>query len=128
MGNANDGGSQSQPLAWRVNPAATSVSLVTSPVFNKKGMVTSVMLVSQVEVNSPGTGIPTGSITLFRRKNHRMTSMTLNNGETSIRLTAKQVKGQKFFVDHSGGGAYSASLSPVLSGKSILSQRPGHAG
>ena len=123
MGNANDGGSQSQPLAWRVNPAATSVLLTTDPTFNKKGKVTSVILVSQVEVNSPGTGIPTGSITLFRGKNHRMTSMNLNNGETSIRLTAKQVKSQKFFVDYSGSGDYSASVSPVLSGKSILSRR-----
>ena len=128
VGNASDGRSQSQPLAWRVNPAATSVSLATSPVFNRKGKVTSVILIAQVEVNSPGAGIPTGSITFFRGKNHRMMSMGLNNGETSIRLKAKQVKGQNFFVDYSGSGAYSASMSPVLSGKAILSQRPGHAG
>jgi Bacterial Ig-like domain (group 3)/Right handed beta helix region len=128
MGTASDGRSQSQPLAWRVNPAATTVLFTTSPVFSKKGKVRSVSLISQVEVNSPGTGIPTGSITLFRGKNHRMTSITLNNGETSIRLAANQVKGQKFFVDYSGSGDYSASTSPVLSGKSILSQRSGHAG
>ena len=103
MGNASDGRSQSLPLAWRVNPAATSVSLSTSPVLNKKGKVTSVMLTTQIEVDSPGTGIPTGSITLFRGKNHRMKSMTLNNGETSIRLVAKKVKGQRFFVEYSGG-------------------------
>ena len=127
-GNASDGGSQSQPLAWRVNPAATSVPLTTSPVVNAKGKVTSVMLIAQVEVDSPGTGLPTGSITLFRRKNHRVTSMNLNKGETSIRLTAKQVKGQNFYVDYSGSSEYSASMSMVLSGKSILSQRPGHAG
>ncbi len=128
MGNASDGDSQSQPLAWRVNPAATSVSLTTSPVVNAKGKVTSVILIAQVEVDSPGTGLPTGSITLFRRKNHRVTSMNLNKGETSIRLTAKQVKGQNFYVDYSGSSEYSASMSTVLSGKSILSQRPGHAG
>lgn len=128
MGTASDAGSQSQLLAWRVNPAATSVLVSASPVFNKKEKVTSVNLLCQVEVISPGAGIPTGSITLSFGKKHRTTSMNLSNGETSIRLAAKKVKGQKIFVEYSGNAAYSASESPVLSGNSILSQRPGHAG
>ena len=106
-GNASDGGSQSQTLAWQVYPAATSVSLAASPILNGK-KVTSLMLIAHVEVNSPLTGIPNGSITLFRGKNHRVTSMNLNKGQTSIRLTVKQVKGQKFYVDYSGSSEYSA--------------------
>jgi hypothetical protein len=128
LGTASDGGSQSQPLAWTVDPAATSVVLATNLIVTKKGRITSVNVISHVEVNSPGTGIPTGSITLFRGKNHRITSMALRNGQTTIRLTTNQVKGQKFFVEYSGGGPYLASTSLVLSGNSILSQRPGHGG
>ncbi len=65
-GDSNFLAGQNASSRVNVSAAATRSVMTAQAVWNKRGKIVSVNLVSQVLVASPGSGLPTGMVTIFR--------------------------------------------------------------
>jgi hypothetical protein len=125
-GDPNFQTSQSTSSQIVVSPAGTQTVLSTQAVRNKKGKIVSVNLVSQVRVGSPGSGVPGGFVT-FYRKAHKLKTVALSGGRAALNMKQNQVVNKSFSVQYSGSGDFTGSSSApikVTKGSLKSSARP----
>jgi MBG domain (YGX type)/Bacterial Ig-like domain (group 3) len=125
-GDSNFQASQSNSSGIDVSAARTQSILTAQAVRNPRGKIVSVNLRSQVLVVSPGSGMPTGVVTYFRR-GHKLRTVALSNGGAILTLKRNQALQKSFTVRYGGDGSFngSASASVVVTNRSLkLSARP----
>jgi len=109
-----------------VSTASTQSILTVQTVRNKRGKIVSVNLASQVLVVSPGSGVPTGTVTYFRN-GRKITTRTLSNATAVLAITPNQALNQSFTLKYSGDASFNASASSrlVVTKKAVqISARP----
>ena len=111
-------GTQSNQVV--VTAASTQPALSAQALRNKRGKIVSVNLTTQVLVVSPGRGVPTGSVTFFR-KGHRLGTTVLKNGIAILNLKRNQALRKSFTVQYGGDADFhgSASASLLVTKKSL---------
>jgi len=93
---------------------ASTQSIVTAvAVRNQNGRIVAVSLQSQVLVVSPGSGVPTGTVT-YIRNGHRLKAETLSNGTSTLTLGVNQAFKQSFVIKYSGDINFIPSTSAKL--------------
>jgi hypothetical protein len=110
-------GSQSsnQPAASQANQlvvsaASTQPALTAQAVRNRRGKIISVNLTTQVLVVSPGSGVPTGSVTFFR-KGHQLRTTALQHGTAVLNLKLNQALKKSFTVQYGGDANFRGSTA-----------------
>jgi len=103
-----------------VAAAGTQTTLTVQAVRNKRGKISRVELLLQVQVVSPGHGLPTGAVTYFR-KGLPFRTVGLSGGKAELTLKAKKALRKPFTVRYDGEGNFNASTSStvVLTRKSL---------
>jgi hypothetical protein len=125
-GDPNFQGSELASHQIVVSAAGTQSILTAQAVRNKRGRIVSVKLRSQVSVVAPGSGVPTGVVTYFRR-GHFIRSVGLSNGGAVLTLKPNQALKKRFTIQYSGDLSFSrsASATVVVTRKSLgMSARP----
>jgi hypothetical protein len=124
-GDSNFQDSQSNSSGIVVSAAGTRSNLTAQAVRNKRGKIVSVNLRSEILVVSPGSGIPPGIVTYFR-KGHKIRTLALSNGSALLTLKRNQALNKSFTVRYSGDSSFSGSASArvVVTEKSLKMSAP----
>jgi hypothetical protein len=93
-----------------VTAARTQTVVTAQAVRNRRGRVTGVELVSRVLVVAPGSGVPAGSVTFFRRA-RRLRTQALSNGTSVLSLKLGQALNRLFSVQFGGSADFQGSSS-----------------
>jgi hypothetical protein len=109
-GDADFVSSQSGSAQETVTPAATQTALTVQAVRNRRGKVTKFELVAQVQVASPGGGVPTGAVT-YLRKGRPFRTVALSGGRADLTLSKNQALHKNFTVRFGGDADFTASSS-----------------
>jgi hypothetical protein len=126
-GDANFAGAQSGAVSEAVTRASTAVVLVPQAVFKKKKLVT-VGLKAEIEPQSPGGGIPTGTVAfeLITKKKKKTTTKilgtaSLGSGAGTLTLKAKSILNKVVTIVYSGDTNFQTSTmtTPKLTQKSL---------
>lgn len=96
-----------------VTTASTQPVLTAQAVRNKHGKILSVHLTARVLVVAPGSGVPTGTVTFFR-KGHRLKATVLSNGTAVVNLKLNQALKKSFTVQYGGDANFRAGTSAPL--------------
>jgi large repetitive protein len=115
-------GSTSSTIEEFITRAGTEPIFTVVPVRNRHGKVFAVDLVTQVDVISPGSGVPTGSVTYHI--NGRATSLTVpvTNGIAVLTLSPQRLTNRIVYARYNSDANFiaSASSSQLISRKSLL--------
>jgi autotransporter-associated beta strand protein len=115
-------GSQSTPGTQFVTTAGTEPIVTARAVKDRRGRLVAVDLVVQVLVTPPGSGVPTGSVTIYLNGSKNGIRVALNNGKVVLRRAPGSVLNHFVFARYNGFGSLqpSVSLSKVISRKNLL--------
>jgi hypothetical protein len=98
--------------------AGTQTVVTVRGVRNRRGQVTAVHLDTQVLVTSPGTGVPTGTVT-FYLNGFAAQTIALNNGTAVLSLRPARALLKFVFVQYSGNG----NVEPSVSSSQVITRR-----
>jgi hypothetical protein len=123
-------GVQSGTTSESVTQASTAIVFVPQPVFNKKKKVISVILAAEVEPQSSGSSVPTGTVTfeLVKKIKKKVKVTTLgtvavNGGDAMLTVKSKSVLNKPITIHYTGDTNYTASTAtpPALTQQSLKS-------
>jgi hypothetical protein len=117
-GNGDFRAARSNAISWSVAPAQTQVLLVPRPEV-KRGRIPSLILSVGVEPQSPGAGVPTGSVTFLTKR--VLGSVELNDGRASLAVKTRSVLNRPLTILYGGGTGYRSStlVSPRMTPASL---------
>jgi hypothetical protein len=114
-GNSNYNGSTSPALSQKVNKANTSTMVISSLSPSVRGQ--SVTFTATVTATTPGSGIPTGTVTFKDGSNTLGSGMLNSSGEATYITTSLSVGTHSINAIYGGNSNYNGSTSPALSQK-----------
>src|SRR5262249_49822915 len=98
-----------------VSTSAAQPSVSVHVVTNQRGRITVVEFITQVPAISSSSGAATGTVTYYLGS-RPFTTVPVNNGKATLRLTAGQVLDRLLFVKYSGDTA----AAPTVSGSMVI--------
>jgi autotransporter-associated beta strand protein len=104
-------GSSSTPGTQFVTTAGTHPILTVHAVKDRRGHLVAVDLVVQVVVTPPGTGVPTGSVTIYLNGTNNGIRVGLKNGRAVLKRAPGRILNHFVYARYDGYGINQPSLS-----------------
>jgi hypothetical protein len=112
-GSSEFASSQTGAVQQVVAQASTQTVLTATAVRNRRGQIVAVDLVSEVLVISPGSGVPSGPVSLFVGKK-KLGSGVLSNGQFVLVVKPARVMGKAVIAQYGGDADFRSSVSPAV--------------